>query len=107
MPDALTEIIVNELKSELKEKYPDFRGIYLFGSRARGDEHKDSDYDIAIIFDRKIDWRFDDKIMDSIINYEIKYDLLFDYHVFNFNDILEPITPFRNNVRKEGIFYAV
>ena len=49
MKDKLKEKIIDELKAELKSKYPDFRGIYLFGSRARGDFQNDSDYDLAFI----------------------------------------------------------
>ena len=41
--------IIEELKAELKSKYPDFKGIYLFGSHARGDFNEDSDYDLIII----------------------------------------------------------
>jgi len=88
MPDKLTEQIISELKAELKEKYPDFRGIYLFGSRARGGNHKDSDYDIAIVFDREIDWRFDDSLAPAIIEYEMKYEVLIFFHLYNFNDLM-------------------
>ena len=37
------ENIINEIKEELKQKYSDFRGLYLFGSRARGDFNENSD----------------------------------------------------------------
>ena len=36
---------------KLKEKYKDAR-VYLFGSRARGDELKGSDYDLIIISEK-------------------------------------------------------
>jgi predicted nucleotidyltransferase len=98
-------IILNELKEELKSKYPDFRGIYFFGSRARGDAHEDSDYDIVIVFDREIEWKFKREIRKYIYNKESLYNILFDPKIYRFNDILNPITYFRYMVKEEGLFY--
>ena len=99
------ENIINEIKEELKQKYSDFRGLYLFGSRARGDFNENSDYDIALIFDREIDWRFENEISNSICLLMIKYDVIIDQHLFNLNDILYPKTPLRENIFYEGVFY--
>jgi predicted nucleotidyltransferase len=49
MPDPNVNIIIDELKSELKSKYPDFQGIYLFGSRARGDYNDMVKFEVSII----------------------------------------------------------
>lgn len=35
----------------------DAEGVFLFGSRARGDEHEDSDYDLIVISPRFVDVR--------------------------------------------------
>jgi predicted nucleotidyltransferase len=107
MDNTLINKIIDELKSELKLKYPDFRGIYFFGSRARGDFNKYSDYDLAFVFSRDIDRAFDDEISSIICKYDRNYDVLIDNQTFDINDLLEPITPFRVNIVKEGIFYEV
>lgn len=73
MAEKLNEDIINEIKAELKSNYPDFRGIYLFGSRARGDYQIDSDYDLAFVFDRKIDWKFKDEIRRLTSRKMVKY----------------------------------
>jgi len=101
------ENIINEIKEELKQKYSDFRGLYLFGSRARGDFNENSDYDIALIFDREINWRFKNEISSIILKYELEYEILFDDLLFNYKDILTPITPLRKNIYNEGIFYEI
>jgi len=35
---------------ELKRQYPDLIGIYLFGSRAKGSSHAESDLDTLLLF---------------------------------------------------------
>lgn len=101
------DILIDEIKNELAKKYKDFSGIYLFGSRARGNYSKDSDLDLVLTFSRNIDKKFKDEIRDLLYEYDLKYDLVIDSHVYNHIDILNPKTPFRNNVRNEGIFYGV
>ncbi|MBM2815529.1 MAG: transf 2 protein [Ignavibacteria bacterium] len=105
MENGLIEKIINALKDELKRDYPDFKGIYFFGSRARGDYNDDSDYDLVLVFDRVIDWRFKDNLRRRVIDYEIDYSILIDSHIYNYQDIIEPITPFREKVKNEGIYY--
>jgi uncharacterized protein len=105
MSDNNTNKIIQELLVELKEKYSDFRGIYLFGSRARGDYNKDSDYDLAIIFDRKIDTKLKREISRIIACLMVKYQIIVDNPVMDMNDLIEPITPLRENIKNEGIFY--
>ncbi|MBM2816329.1 MAG: hypothetical protein HW421_3091 [Ignavibacteria bacterium] len=105
MKDKLIEKIIDELKAELKSKYPDFRGIYLFGSRARGDYGNYSDYDLVAVFDRKIDCKFDDEITNLSAKYDLNYDTFLDIQSYNVNDIINPITPFRLNVKNEGIYF--
>jgi predicted nucleotidyltransferase len=99
--------IISEISRELKSKYDDFRGIYLFGSYSRNEQHKDSDIDIAILFDREIDREFKDEIIGTIYEFEVKNDLIIDSFMFNFTDILNPITPLRLNIKNEGVFYEV
>ncbi|OGU14259.1 MAG: hypothetical protein A2X61_16735 [Ignavibacteria bacterium GWB2_35_12] len=107
MENLLINEIIKELLSDLKQKYPDFNGIYLFGSRVRSDFHIDSDYDIAILFDRIVNQRFKDEVIDIIYNYILEFDIFIDVHIFNSQDIINPLTPFRTNIKKEGVFYEV
>jgi predicted nucleotidyltransferase len=101
MENELINKIIDELKSELKLKYPDFRGIYLFGSHARGDFNENSDYDLACIFDRRIENRFKEEIIDLIYEIELKEDIFLDTHIFNINDINKTITPLIENIKNQ------
>ena len=54
--DPLTQKVLEEFKSRLIHRYGEhFRGIYLFGSRARGDHRSDSDADVAVFLDHVAD----------------------------------------------------
>jgi predicted nucleotidyltransferase len=98
--------LINEIKTELKSKYEDFSGIFLIGSRARNTHTIESDLDLVMTFSRVIDKKFKDEIRDMVYEYDLKYDLVIDSHIYNLQDILTPKTPFRNNVKNEGIFYG-
>ncbi|MEW5821766.1 MAG: nucleotidyltransferase domain-containing protein, partial [Cyanobacteriota bacterium] len=44
--------IINDLNKLLSQKYSDFKGSYLYGSRAKGNYKEDSDIDIVVLFDQ-------------------------------------------------------
>jgi predicted nucleotidyltransferase len=102
----LIEKVIKELSAVLKKKYSDFRGIYFFGSRARGIYKEDSDYDFVFVFDRNVSRKFKDEIRKIIYSCELKYNINIDSHIYSHQEILEPITPFRENVKNEGVFYG-
>lgn len=49
-PDPVISILTKEMKHRIG---PHLRGLWLFGSRARGDAQDTSDYDVLVIVDRK------------------------------------------------------
>jgi predicted nucleotidyltransferase len=107
MDQSLIPKIIKEISDNLKNKYSDFRGMYLFGSRAKGTYNADSDLDLLLIFDKEIDWRFKQEIYDFIYDYDLKYDTIIDTKIYSHSDIINPITPFRDIIKKEGIFYGI
>jgi predicted nucleotidyltransferase len=66
--------ILSRFRVALAELYGDrLERVVLFGSRARGDAHEDSDYDVAVfIKDLGPFWREVDRLVD------IETDLLYD-----------------------------
>lgn len=44
--------IINNIKQIAKETLPKNSTLLLYGSRARGDNHKDSDWDLLILLDK-------------------------------------------------------
>jgi predicted nucleotidyltransferase len=107
MEDKLIEKVISEIIIELKDKYNDFIGVYFFGSRLNGTASIDSDYDLMFIFDREIDWCFEKEVSEIIYPYEIKYEIVIDYKIYSYKEMLDPSTPFQLNVKREGIFYGV
>lgn len=99
--------ILASINSQIKAKYKDFAGVYLFGSRAKGTGTKESDYDTAFIFNGKVDRKLKNEIISLVYDYEVDNDIIIDVLVYNKQEIENPSTPFRYNVRSEGKFYGV
>ncbi len=99
--------MVKELLNILKEKFPDFKGLYFFGSRARGDNNAESDYDFLLVFDRHIDWKFESTVRGVVCEFMINNDLLIDSIISSKKEIDNPSTPLEVNVKKEGIYYGL
>jgi hypothetical protein len=106
MVDGNSDIIINKIKTALQNKYCNFKGLYFFGSRSKKIDLPDSDYDVALTFEGEIDWRMKKEIYGQIGIIEIENDVIIDTHVYTLNDILNPSTPFRLNIKNEGVFYA-
>jgi len=57
--------ILKTIKALVNEEIPDAR-VYLFGSRARGDWHSESDWDILVLTNKKypkaMKWKIHDKL---------------------------------------------
>jgi predicted nucleotidyltransferase len=105
MIDELTKNITQELINDIKFQYSDFIGLYLFGSRARGDSNIYSDYDIAFVFKEKIDFFKKREIRSIICKIMLKYNVIIDNPFLNNENLLYPDTPLIENILKEGIFF--
>jgi predicted nucleotidyltransferase len=98
--DKVLETFVRELRKALGSR---LKRVILYGSRARGDDSSDSDYDILAIVDEVSPSLRD--IVDSIAgNILYEYNVLvsvfpisedrYEYEIYN---------PLLMNIRKEGI----
>jgi predicted nucleotidyltransferase len=97
------ENILRLVKSRIKEVDPDSR-ILLFGSRARGESRKDSDWDFLILSDRTVDRDFQNRIYDTLFEVELETDEVLTGIVQNlkiWNDL--KLTSFYQNVIRDGI----
>ncbi|MFA6572285.1 MAG: nucleotidyltransferase domain-containing protein [Bacteroidota bacterium] len=101
----IIEKIIKNLNTEFSEQYGDFKGIYLFGSRARGDFNEHSDYDLVLLFESPKIRKIKNILRNRIYDFEIEYLMKIDTHFGCTNDINSPRSPFFDNVRKEGIFF--
>ena len=46
------ELVINSIKDTALKSLPTGSQLFLYGSRARGDAHKDSDWDLLILLDK-------------------------------------------------------
>ena len=62
-----SEQIAREFAEKVRAKAPGLtREIYLYGSRARGDEEPDSDYDVLVVVEQKTP-ELEDQIMEAAV----------------------------------------
>ncbi|MDO8748544.1 MAG: nucleotidyltransferase domain-containing protein [Candidatus Omnitrophota bacterium] len=79
--------------------------VYLFGSRAKGIERPDSDYDLLIVSSLP-DKEFKSKIYDIAVDILLETGRDVSLKIFKteeFNRLCRMRTPFTQNVLKEGI----
>jgi len=98
--------VVNLLYEALKEKFPDFKGAYLYGSQVKNTTHKDSDIDIVVLFEKEPDRKKEGLIWRIVGPIEAEYNVFFDLHPMteeqlNYSEI------YHNEVVNKGIFYNV
>lgn len=79
--------------------------VILYGSRARGDDRPDSDWDILILTDYPVNLNKERVFRDNLYDLELETGEPFSVFVYSKNDWTskQRITPFYNNVIREGV----
>ena len=78
--------------------------VILFGSRARGDSKIDSDWDLLILLNIKVDEELKYKIWELLYEIELEYEQVISPIVFSKKDWEESeITPLYQNIEIEGV----
>ena len=97
--------VIEKIKRMAHNALPEGSSLWLYGSRARGDQHEGSDWDLLILLDKE---RITEADMDNI-SYPIR-EL-----GWQIDEMINPImftekeweskhfTPFYKNVTKEGV----
>lgn len=99
---------LKELKDLLIANFDeDISDVILFGSRAAGDAHKNSDYDVLIVLNNDYDWEYQGKITSVVYDMELKYDMFIDWKVISKNELHNTIKgkhPLYADAVREGIY---
>ncbi len=80
--------------------------VYLFGSRARGDNRPDSDWDILILVEaNKITNDIEDKFRDDLYDIELESEQIISTFIYPKDYWYSSLiySPLYKNVNKEGI----
>jgi predicted nucleotidyltransferase len=97
--------LLQRCKRAIREVVPD-ADVILYGSRARGDAHDYSDYDILIIVNGPVDMRLKEKILDYVYPLELETGAvltLFTYSKQKWDSRLYRAMPFHKNIDREGV----
>lgn len=94
---------LNGAINKLTRTFPFIEQVILYGSKARGDSIEESDIDILIVTEYGVSRGIKYQISDMIYDHELKYDIIISAIIVPRSDYRDKVSPFLNNVRKEGI----
>ncbi len=82
------EQILKQLSLSLRSNFgADVKDVILFGSRAGGTSHEDSDFDVLIVFNRVYNHQFEDQVDDVVYDLELEHDILIDNFLISTDDL--------------------
>jgi predicted nucleotidyltransferase len=96
--------ILKKIADFTRSKYPKAE-VYLYGSQARGDANKLSDWDLLILLNKtKISFEEETKIMDDFYELELETGEIISPLIYTKLDweLNHKITPLYTNIEKEG-----
>jgi uncharacterized protein len=102
--NSKTKHISDLMRLNIREIDPDAQ-IILYGSRARGDQRKDSDWDILVLTDYPVDIKKECVFRDHLYDLELETGEAFSIFVYSKTDwnTKQSVTPFYFNVTQQGI----
>jgi predicted nucleotidyltransferase len=96
---------IAEKISELVREIDNSAEVILYGSRARGDSHPESDWDILILVDTRVDLDYERTFRHKLYDLELETGEVFSVTVLN-KDAWKTrhwMTPLFKNVSREGV----
>jgi len=97
--------IIDKIRNAIREIEPEAE-IFLYGSRARGDAQRTSDWDLLILLNGLVDYERIYNIRSHLIEVELEVNEILSSIIMNKDEWdLYPFraTPFHENVTEEGI----
>ena len=99
------QLALAELKQKLFDLYgQQLRGLYLYGSYARGTAHAESDVDVLVVLGGAIKPGLEITRMNPVVSAIcLQYDLLITLYPISAEWLDTPYEPFLENVRHDAI----
>jgi len=96
--------IIKRIKTSIKTIDPKAQ-VIIFGSRARGDAKKESDWDILILTDYPVSTEIERSFRNSLFDIEIETGEVFSTFVYQKQiwNTKHKVTPLYRNIKKEGV----
>jgi predicted nucleotidyltransferase len=96
--------IADRIRGEIKKIDPKAK-VILFGSRARGDAKRESDWDFLILIDSDNVREAEDLFRDKIFDLELETEEIISIFVYNKKvwNTRHKITPLYRSIKKEGV----
>ena len=96
--------IANRIRTEIKNIDPKAM-VILFGSRARGNARKESDWDVLILIDSLNVDEAENRFRDKIYDLELDTGEIISLFVYNKKDwnSRHKVTPLYRSIKKEGV----
>lgn len=101
----MKNIILSKIKAAIKTVEPEAK-IFLFGSRARGDSKKSSDWDLLVLLDGTVDSTRVDTVRHKLYEVEWETGQIISSIVRNqrqWNSPTHRCVPIYSNIKREGI----
>jgi len=101
---VLEKEILIKVKQVVKELEP-LAEIVLYGSRARGDVHEESDWDLLILIPKNVDFKEEQRFRHKLFDLELEYGQAISTLVKSKKDWVGDFrfTSLFQNIQKEGI----
>jgi predicted nucleotidyltransferase len=99
------KIIIDKIKESIRSSDPTAEA-HLFGSRARGDNRPDSDWDLLILVDNpKVTPEVEDKFREKLYDIELESGHIISVFIYtkDFCKTSLQYSPLYENVQKEGL----
>ena len=102
--NAKTKYISQLIKSNISTVDPQ-ANVILYGSRVRGDERNDSDWDILVLTDYEVSNEIESRFRNNLYELELETGESFSLFIYSKHDwnTKQRITPFYENVSREGV----
>ena len=95
--------LIDRVKKTVRSVDPKAR-VILFGSRARGDNDKTSDWDFLILISKQADEKIKRQIRDRLIDVELEAEQVISTIIYSEDQWSDyNITPLYKNVYREGL----